>query len=173
MIALLTKKFSLRDLQNEQASGRGVLRLSSNSSLQSERTFAKAGIRLFCQDSTEEQTFCDLRRAIPKARAYTRGTYLRDRKGFVESLGIVEFGLKADLLDLLLVILCEMHESGHPVYLIIDDDQIASMLVLSSLLNDLYELVCQRMRQDVSGSPTVFVVPASSCLPPALHAVAV
>lgn len=162
-IALLTKSLSLRDLLNEQASGRGVLRIVSDASLVTDRALAKAGLRLFCPDATGEQALTDLRRAAPKARAYTRATYLGERKKFVESLRLDAFSLRSDLIDLLLVVVCEMHESGHPVYLVVDDDKIPAMLALGSLLNDLFDLVCERLKQDAIEHAAVLLVPASAC----------
>jgi hypothetical protein len=166
-IALLTQSLSLRALLDEQASGRGVLRLVSDKTLAKDRAFARAGIRLFCPDGTDERALADLRRAIPKARAYTRASYLRERQRFVESLRLDAFKLRSNLVDLLLVILCEMQESGHPVYLVIDDDEIPRMLALATMLNDLFELVSGRLNQETLEHAAVLLVPASACAPAA------
>jgi hypothetical protein len=100
---------------------------------------------------------------VPKARAYTRVSYLSERRKFVDSMRLDAFTLRSDLIDLLLVILCEIAESGHPVYLIVDDEKIPAMVALGHLLNELFDLVCERLKQSHDLMAAVMLVPASAC----------
>ncbi|TAK03320.1 hypothetical protein EPO34_04630 [Patescibacteria group bacterium] len=162
-IALFTKRCSLRDLTNEQASGRGVLRIAKDASLLADRALAKAGLRLLCPDATSEQALADLRKAYPKAQAFTRSAYLGARAKLVKSVSPAGSGLRRDVLDLFLVVLCEAIESGHPVYLVVDDQDLPGMLAHAEMLDDLYARV-QGHPARLPARLTVMLVPFSSLL---------